>query len=322
MSNRDKALSIRTAFNLEVPAEVQTAAFQAQWHPQIPPVDSSYEFRRETLRDILAFLDDPGGDGMFFYGHFGTGKTSLPYQVAARLNWPTQSLTGHGRFEFDDLIGTWKLVSGTMQFLDGPLTKAMKEGHLFIFNEVDRVDPGQLAGLHDILEGQPLIISTNGGEVVHAHPNFRFVCNGNGFSGTGDPTGLYQGINQLDVAFLDRFRMVEVGYPCAETECQILTNKYPELPVKIRENMVRVANMTRELFIGGSESATPLTITMSTRSLNRWAHLTLKFRNAPNALSYALRQALTARAEPEQRIAIERIAKDVFGSDWSQEDSV
>ena len=98
----------------------------------------------------------------------------------------------------------------------------------------------------------------------------------------------------------------------------ILQKKTPELPEEIRRNMIRVANQIRRLFIGGEESATPLTITMSTRALCRWAKLTLVFRNAPNALAYALNQSLLAKAEPEQKIAIEQIARDVFGSTWQQ----
>jgi cobaltochelatase CobS len=320
MTIRNHALAVGATFNLGVPAEVVTAGFPDTQNPHVPRLDGNYVFRRETLRDILTFLDDPDGDGMYFSGHYGAGKTTLPYQVAARLNWPVQSFTAHSRMEFDDLVGTWKLVNGSMQFLHGPLTVAMREGHLFILNEIDRADPGQLAGLHDVLEGHPLVIATNGGEVIHAHENFRFIGNGNSV-GSGDSTGLYQGVNQLDIAFMDRFRVVEVGYPTEDVEMMILNNKTPELPEEIRRNMIRVANHIRRLFIGGDEIATPLTITMSTRALCRWAKLTLVFRNAPNALAYSLNQSLLAKAEPEQKIAIEQIAKDVFGSSWSQEEA-
>lgn len=315
---RDLPISVRNTFKLDVPAEVITVGFKHSNNPNIPPLDQSYVFRRETLRDILTYLDEPDGDGLYFAGHYGAGKTTLPYQVAARLNWPVESFTGHIRMEFDDLVGTWKLVKGTMQFLYGPLAKAMRDGHLFILNEIDRADPGQLAGLHDVLEGHPLVIATNGGEVIRAHPNFRFIANGNSF-GSGDSTGLYQGVNQLDIAFMDRFRVVEVDYPTEDVERTILETKTPDLPEEIRRNMIRVANHIRKLFVGGEEVATPLTITMSTRALCRWAKLTLVFRNAPNALSYALNQSLLAKAEPEQKIAIERIAKDVFGATWQGE---
>lgn len=318
MTNRDQAIAVRSTFNLDVPHEVLTAGFPDSQSPHVPKLMPEYVFRRETLRDILCFLDDPDGDGLYFAGHYGAGKTTLPYQVAARLNWPVQSFTAHSRMEFDDLVGTWKMANGSMQFVYGPLSIAMREGHLFILNEIDRADPGQLAGLHDVLEGHPLVIATNGGEAVHAHPNFRFFANGNSL-GSGDSTGLYQGVQQLDIAFMDRFRVVEVDYPTEDIEMAILENKCPELPEDVRRNMIRIANHIRKLFVGGEEVATPLTITMSTRALCRWAKLTVVFRNAPNALSYALNQALLAKAEPEQKIAIEQIAKDVFGQTWSQD---
>jgi len=320
MTQRNQNLLIQDTFNIAAPANATVPAFKSVNNPHVPKRDEDYIFRSETLRDILCFLNDPAGDGLFFSGHYGSGKTTLPYQVAARLNWPIQAYTAHSRMEFDDLVGTWKLVNGTMEFLHGPLTVAMREGHIFILNETDRADPGQLAGLHDVLEGHPLIIATNGGEVIPAHENFRFICNGNSV-GSGDSTGLYQGVNQLDIAFMDRFRVVEVHYPTAEVEMMILQKKMPDVPEEIRSNMIRVANHIRKLFIGGEEVATPLTITMSTRTLCRWAKLTLAYRFAPNPLSYALHQALLAKAEPEQRIAIEQIAKDVFGETWQQVES-
>ncbi|MEK9722454.1 MAG: AAA family ATPase, partial [Rhodospirillaceae bacterium] len=63
------------------------------------------------------------------------------------------------RMEFDDLVGQWKLgKGGEMTWVDGPLTQAMRLGHIFILNDADRADPGQLVGLHDILEGRPLLV--------------------------------------------------------------------------------------------------------------------------------------------------------------------
>jgi len=315
---RNKAMSVRHVFSLDVPQEVMTSGFADTQNPHVPLANADYVFRRETLRDILSFLDDPDGDGLYFSGHYGAGKTTLPYQVAARLKWPVQSFSAHSRMEFDDLVGTWKIVNGTMEFLYGPLSKAMKYGHLFILNEIDRADPGQLAALHDIIEGHPLVVATNGGEVIHATESFRFIANGNS-CGSGDNTGLYAGVNQLDIAFMDRFRVVNVPYPTEDVERAILQKKVPELPETIRTNMIKVANQIRTLFIGGAETATPLTITMSTRTLCRWAKLTLTFRNAPNSIAYALNQSLLAKAEPEQKIAIEQIAKDIFGSTWKSE---
>ena len=46
----------------------------------------------------------------------------------------------------------------------------------------------------------------------------------------------------------------------------------------------------------------------------RWARLALTSKGAPQPLAYTLDQALTARAEPEQREAIHRIADPLQAS--------
>jgi cobaltochelatase CobS len=91
----------------------------------------------------------------------------------------------------------------------------------------------------------------------------------------------------------------------------------PSLPEAIGERMIAVANEIRRLFLGQAEGAPALTVTLSTRALVRWARLALAFKGAPQPLAYALDQALTARAEPEEREAIHRIAADVFGPLWA-----
>lgn len=98
-----------------------------------------------------------------------------------------------------------------MTFVYGPLALAVKHGHLLIINEMDLAEPAELAGLNDILEGAPLVIAQNGGEIIMPHTKFRFIATGNS-AGSGDQTGLYQGVLQQNLAFLDRFRIIEATY--------------------------------------------------------------------------------------------------------------
>lgn len=309
---------IAETFQVDAPSELTVEPYSLdKTHPAIPKLNKDYVFRKEELRDVLAYLSHPEGDGMYITGPTGSGKTSLVCQVAARLNWPVQQVNAHGRLELSDLIGHLSLVNGNMVFVEGALTKAVRHGHILIINEMDLAEPSELAGLNDLLEGAPLMIAQKDGELIYPHPKFRFIATGNS-AGSGDTSGLYQGVMQQNLAFMDRFRMLEVNYPDATIEIQLLEKVAPALPELFRTNMVKIANDIRRLFMGSSNASAELSITLSTRTLIRWAKLTLAFKGAPNALEYALTRALTARAEPEQREAIHRIAADTFGEIWTQ----
>lgn len=305
---------VSTTFGVKARPGLEVQGFADDTHPQIP-VRKPYVFRPELLRDVLAYLHDAGGDGLFLTGPTGTGKTSLICQIAARLNWPVQSVTCHGRLELSALIGQFVLVNGSTRFVHGPLSVAARDGHLLILNEIDLMDPSELAGLNDIIEGQPLVIAENGGEVIRPHPQFRVLATGNS-AGSGDGSGLYQGVMRQNLAFMDRFRVLQVSYPEPALEKSVLLAAAPKLPDLIADKMLLVAAEVRRLFVGGGEGEAELTITLSTRTLVRWATLSLTFKGAPNVFEYALSQALTARAEPEQREAIHRIAADIFGDYW------
>ena len=323
MNAQIKKFAIGQTFGINAPATMTIDGFEDDQHPSIPAT-KDYVFRNEQLRDVLAFIANPFGDALYLTGPTGSGKTSLISQVASRLNWPVQQVTCHGRLELNDLIGQFMLVSGSMSFVHGPLAQAVRDGHLLILNEIDLMDPSELAGLNDIIEGQPLVIPQNGGEVIKPHPKFRLIATGNS-SGQGDQSGLYQGVMQQNLAFLDRFRLMEVGYPEASVEKSILKSALVGMGIPVdsvmenlAEKMIQVANDIRRLFVGGTDGAGELSVTMSTRTLVRWTNLMIAYKRAPNALAYSLDRALTLRAEPAQREAIHRIAKDVFGDAWGE----
>ncbi|RPI07721.1 MAG: AAA family ATPase [Zetaproteobacteria bacterium] len=306
---------VAKTFGVQTKPGLEVIGFDNEDDPLVP-VRKPYVFRNALLRDILAYLHRADGDGMLLTGPTGSGKTSLVNQVASRLNWPVQSVTCHGRMELHALVGQFVLVQGETKFVHGPLAVAARDGHMLILNESDLMDPAELAGLNDSIEGQPLVIPENGGEVIRPHPMFRVFATGNS-SGGGDGSGLYQGVLRQNLAFMDRFRVIHVGYPEPEVEKEVVAQAVPSLNAAIIDKMLAVAGEIRRLFMGDGKGDEPeLTLTMSTRTLVRWATLSLTFKGAPNVFEYALTQSLTARAEPEQREAIHRIAAGVFGNLW------
>lgn len=308
-------MSVAQVFGLnDIPANVMATGFVGN-SPYTPATNPHYQFRKDEFRALWMFLQQPDGDALYITGPTGSGKTSLVTEYAARVNWPVQQITAHGRMEMQDLTGFYTLQSQpgeetpTMRFQYGPLARAMKEGHILLINEIDLVDPSDLAGLNDVLEGRPLVLAANGGEVIHPHPAFRVVVTANS-NGQGDNSGLYAGIKTMNIASMDRYRMIEVGYPEPAIEEALLSKAIPVIPEDIQKTMVVVANLIRKQFIGGTEEGS-LSVTMSTRTLLRWAKLTqtLNGFGVERPLSAALEQALLIRCQPEEREAILQVGR-------------
>ena len=307
-----QSFSISKVFGLEgIPEQVTILGF-AEVGPFVPKLDPTYRFRKELLSDLLAWHMMGAVEGLYLTGPTGSGKSTLITQVAARLNIPVQRVTAHSRLETPELVGHYALVNGSMSFVDGPLTIAMREGHWFLLDEIDLLDPATAAGLNGIVEGTPLVIPEKGCELVHPAPGFAFIATGN-TAGGGDRTGLYQGTLRQNLAFLDRFWMVEVDYADPDQELAILSQVAPLIPEALKKEMVNYATEVRKLFVGGQ-----IEVTLSTRTLVRWAKLAEFFRpigaQGKNPLVHALDRALAFRAEPESRDTLKELAQRIFGS--------
>jgi cobaltochelatase CobS len=107
--------------------------------------------------------------------------------------------------------------------------------------------------------------------------------------------------------------VVEVDYPEPAEEEAVVAGAAPGLPAEIVRKMVEVAGEVRRLFRGEGEDRAAVEVTFSTRTLVRWAYLTVQFRGAPQPLHHALKRALTHRAEPETAEAIHGIVQRLCG---------
>lgn len=281
-----------------------------------PEIDPDYIFH-EASRDIIVWFLNPS-DPLYVFGPTGCGKTSCIKQLAARLNYPVFEVTGHGRLEYGDMVGHLTVQNGNMAFEYGPLSLAMRYGGLFLLNEIDLTSPEVAAGLNSILDGSPLCISENGGELIQRHSLFRFAATAN-TNGGGDETALYQGTQRQNLAFTDRFMLCEIDYPKASVEEKLLKERFPALPANLCETMVKFANEIRKLFMGNLETAVyekSIEITFSTRSILRWADLTLRFqplaKQGIQPITYALDRAIGYRASRESRALLHELAQRMF----------
>lgn len=312
-----------TAFGVQSNHKTHGFASDHEFMDLVPASNAGYVFRMELLQRFSQWLYDPCDDACMLVGPTGSGKSSLVEQVASRLNWPALTVSAHSRMEMPELTG-YNLpytdpVTGDLQtrFVDGPLTKALRHGFVFVLDEYDTLDPAVSVGLHAVLEGRPLVIAENGGEVVRPHPNFRFVACGN-TAGQGDENSLYAATMQQNLATLDRFRVFEVSYLDKDVELLLLNTRCPDLEnAQLTEMMVDIANSIRDRRQGNG--ADYLSVTMSTRTLLRWGRIACDYLEAEldSPLQMAMDEALLNRCDHVQRLAIEKIAQSKLGATWS-----
>ncbi len=289
--------------------------------PYTPKVDDDFIFG-DLARDLIVWLLMEHPEPLYIHGPSGTGKTSVIKQVAARINLPVYQITASERMETSDLVGHYTLIDGNTVWQDSALALAMKNGGILLIDEADTANPAVLIALNGVLDGSPLVIAEHGGEIVQPHPLFRIVCTGNS-AGNGDASGYYCGVGQMNMAFMDRFTVLEARYPDEKDEVSLLCRRFAKLPKEVVKAMVKTANVLRKLFTNEEPGQAPCEITLTTRSLLRWADLCLRYEALSSIgispVMYAADLAFANRASKPTKTMIHELIQRTFAEPNNKE---
>lgn len=234
--------------------------------------DRNYYFDRVLLKKLLNWVyGNSARRNLLLMGDAGVGKSSLIVEIATRLNIPLYQLACSGKTRFQHLVGSRELVAGETRWVDGPLTRAMREGGILLMDEVTRMDAGEQMNLASVLDGRSSLTIPDTGEVVIPHARFRVAATGNS-GGFGDNSGAYIGEKSSSFAFLDRFQKIVLTPLPEEEEKKLLrlTVEKTDEPLSddILSLMMRLTKEIRNNFVGAGGG---LSITLSPRSLQVWA---------------------------------------------------
>jgi len=189
---------------------------------------------------------------MLLKGPTGTGKTRFIEYMAYHLNTPLITISCHEETSSTDLIGRYIIKGAETIWIDGPLTKAVKEGAIIYLDEIAEARPDVIVAVHSLTDHRRELFIDKLGETVKAHQDFMLVASFN--------PGYQRGFKELKPSTRQRFVAVSFDYPEAKIEAEILVNE-TEVELSIAKKLVNIATKIRNLTELG------LTETVSTRLL-------------------------------------------------------
>ena len=205
-----------------------------------------------NYEDVLSIVMANRFFPVFISGHSGNGKTMSIEQACAKAKRKFVCVSMTPETDESDLLGNYVLIDGNMEWRDGPVTTAARQGAVLCIDEID-YGAQNLSSLQRVLEGKPFMLKKKG-EVITPAPGFTVFATAN-TKGKGSDDGRYMFTNVLNEAFLERFRTtMEQDFPPAKIERKIIEKELVSVgraDDDFAEKLVTWADVIRKTFADG-----------------------------------------------------------------------
>ncbi|KAG2548684.1 hypothetical protein PVAP13_9KG211085 [Panicum virgatum] len=197
-------------------------------------------------------------------GPTSSGKTSLVRYLAAKTGHEFVRINNHEHTDLQEYLGTYVTDrQGKLQFQEGALVKAVREGHWIVLDELNLAPSDVLEALNRLLDDNRELFVPELQETIPAHPNFMLFA-------TQNPPMLYGGRKMLSRAFRNRFIELHVDeipedelVTILEQRCRIAPS-YAKKMVEVMKDL-QTHRQNSRVFAGKHGFITP-------RDLFRWAN--------------------------------------------------
>ena len=150
-------------------------------------------------------------------GPTGCGKTRFVAHMAARLGRPLHTVSCHDDLTAADLTGRYLLKGGDTVWVDGPLTRAMREGAILYLDEVVEARKDVTVVVHPVTDDRRTLTLERTGERIEADPRFMLVASYN--------PGYQNILKNLKPSTRQRFVAIEFDFPAFEAEVAIVSRE-------------------------------------------------------------------------------------------------
>lgn len=229
-------------------------------------------------------------------GPTGCGKTRFVEHMAASLGKPLYTVACHDDLSAADLIGRYLLKGGQTEWVDGPLTRAVREGAICYLDEVVEARKDVTVVLHPLTDSRRALMIDRTGEELLAPKGFMLVASYN--------PGYQNVLKRLKPSTRQRFLSLSFDFPKPELEIAIVVAESGLDAAKVAP-LVRLAGHIRAL------SGMDLEEGVSTRLLTYAARLMAGGMGVAQALEISIIEPLTDEADVQ--IALRDLVATIYG---------
>jgi nitric oxide reductase NorQ protein len=209
----------------------------------------------ETVQEVTRAKEEPfylpGGNEMALFEHAfqhqlpmlikgptGCGKTRFITHMAARLGRPLYTVACHDDLTAADLVGRHLIGDGATYWVDGPLTRAVREGGICYLDEVVEARKDTTVVLHPLSDDRRILPIERTGEVLEAPPEFMLVVSYN--------PGYQNLLKGMKPSTRQRFVSLRFDFPDASRE-ETIVRQETGINANMAKKLVSLAHALRSL---------------------------------------------------------------------------
>lgn len=150
-------------------------------------------------------------------GPTGCGKTRFVEAMAQKLERPLFTVSCQEETSATDLVGRHLLLGDETRFVDGPLTRAVRQGAILYLDELAEARPDVLVVIHSITDYRRKLFVERTGEEISAPEEFMLVASYN--------PGYQAGVKELKPSTKQRFVGCRLDYPEPHLEIRVIEHE-------------------------------------------------------------------------------------------------
>jgi nitric oxide reductase NorQ protein len=226
-----------------VRVEAHKAARAAADAPFYRPLGDEVEvFRAAARRGLPVLLKGPTG----------CGKTRFVQAMAHELGRNLITVAGHEDLTSADLVGRFLLKGGETTWVDGPLTRAVREGAICYLDEVVEARQDTTVVIHPLTDHRRELPIDRLGISLEAAPGFQLVISYN--------PGYQSVLKNIKESTRQRFVAIQLDFHPADVETEVVAHE-AGIDLATARALVQIGDAIRNL------DGAPLQEVASTRLL-------------------------------------------------------